>query len=90
MPQYGGEMVTPMDSILSDVMPKDFRDESTLRCDLSSDGKGGFMFISNRVRLRKSPAHPKQLFDIKFKDRTLSFEVDIPEVLAVKEDIVVI
>ena len=83
-------MVTPMDSILSDVMPKDFSDETTLRCDLSSDGKGGFMFISNRVRLRKSPAHPEQLFDTEFKDRTLSFEVDIPEVLAVKEDIVVI
>lgn len=74
-----GEMLAPMDTNLPDVMPTDLSDETTLRCALRTDGKGGFMFISNRVRLNKLPSHPEQHFDIEFEDRTLSFEVDIPE-----------
>jgi len=73
-----GEILAPMDTVLPDVMPKDLGDETTLRCALRSDGKGGFMFISNRVRLNKLPEHPAQRFEIEFEDRNLSFKIDIP------------
>lgn len=74
-----GEIMAPMDPVLPDIMPKDLNDETTLRCALRSDGKSGFLFVSNRVRLKKLPAHPAQKFDIDFEDRKLSFEIDIPE-----------
>lgn len=73
-----GEILAPMDPVLPDVMPKDLSDETTLRCALRSDGKSGFLFVSNRARINKFPAHPVQKFDIEFEDRNLSFEVDIP------------
>ncbi len=74
-----GEILAPMDTVLPDVLPENLSDEKTLRCALRTSGSGGFMFISNRVRLKKLPGHPGHTFDIDFEDRKLSFTVDIPE-----------
>ena len=42
-----GESLAPMVAVFPDVVPKDFLDMDTLRCSVRSDGKTGFLFISN-------------------------------------------
>lgn len=44
-----GETLATMPSTLSDEMPVDFTDCSTLRCALRSDGERGFLFYNNHV-----------------------------------------
>lgn len=73
-----GEILAPMDTVLPDVMPANLDDMTTLRCALRTDGKSGFLFVSNRMRTDILPAHPGQQFDIDFEDRHLSFCLDIP------------
>ena len=59
-------------------MPVSLEDTETLRCALRSDGCGGFLFVNNHIRLQVLPAHPAHHFSFDFKERTVSFELDIP------------
>lgn len=74
-----GEMLAPMTAIMPDQAPSSKADTKTLRCALRSDGNSGFLFVNNHIRLHKMPAHPAHGFHIVFNDRTVSFNLDIPE-----------
>ena len=74
-----GEMLAPMASVLPTEMPASLNDTETLRCAMRSDGKRGFLFVNNHIRLQKMPAHPAHTFTAAFAEETVSFTVDIPE-----------
>lgn len=74
-----GEMLAPMTSVLPTEMPASLNDTETLRCAMRSDGKCGFLFVNNHIRLQKMPAHPAHTFTAAFAEETVSFTVDIPE-----------
>jgi len=73
-----GEILAPMVPVMPTEMPVSLEDTDTLRCALRSDGCGGFLFVNNHIRLQALPAHPAHHFSFDFKDRTVSFELDIP------------
>ena len=73
-----GEIFAPTYSVLPEEMPENHFDTDTVRCALRTDGKGGFLFINNHLRLNKRPAYPTVPFTFSFTDRTLSFDMDIP------------
>ena len=73
-----GEMLAPMIPVFPTEMPSSLNDEGTLRCALRSDGKSGFLFVNNHVRLKKLPPHPGERFTIDFAEESVSFSLDIP------------
>ena len=73
-----GERLAPMDAIMPDLSPASTEDTQTLRCALRSDGKSGFLFINNYIRLHSMPAHPAHSFSIDFCGGTVCFTLDIP------------
>ncbi len=74
-----GEMLAPMEAVMPSVMPASLEDTETLRCAFRSDGSGGFLFINNHIRLQKFTAHPAHRFTFDLTNRTVSFELDVPE-----------
>jgi len=74
-----GEMLAPMEAVMPSEMPASLSDTETLRCAFRTNGTGGFLFINNHIRLEKLPAHPAHRFTFDLSDRTVSFEMDIPE-----------
>lgn len=73
-----GEILAPMSVIMPEESPASLKDTETVRCALRSDGRRGFLFINNHIRLHKMPTHPNQSFEMDFKDRHVSFSLDIP------------
>lgn len=73
-----GEMLAPMDPVMPSEMPVSLNDTDTLRCALRSDGDGGFLFVNNHIRLQVLPARPAHRFTFEFRDRTVTFDLDIP------------
>lgn len=73
-----GEILAPMSAIMPDEAPSSTDDTQTLRCALRSDQNSGFLFINNHIRLHKMPAHHAHTFNIDFKDRQVSFAIDVP------------
>ena len=73
-----GEILAPAVAVMPDETPSSKEDEQTLRCALRSDGKCGFLFINNHLRLRRRAAHPAHTFTIDFQDRQVSFTLDVP------------
>ena len=73
-----GEMLAPMDPVMPSEMPVSLEDTETLHCALRSDGNGGFLFVNNHIRLQALPARPAHRFTFEFRDRTVTFDLDIP------------
>jgi hypothetical protein len=71
-------MLAPMDVYYPDVKPKDQYDVDTVRASVRSDGEKGFLFVCNHVRLAKRPEIKDTSFEVEFKNRTVSFCIDIP------------
>lgn len=74
-----GSKLAPMDVYYPDVKPVDRYDESTLRASLRSDGKSGFLFVCNHVRLKRRPAIRDARIDVELDDRKIEVYLDIPE-----------
>ena len=74
-----GEMLAPMVPVFPTEMPASLDDTETLRCALRTDGRSGFLFVNNHIRLQKLPAHPAHTFTAEFAEETVSFTVDVPE-----------
>jgi hypothetical protein len=72
-------MLAPMDVYYPDVKPSDQYDESTLRASLRSDGKSGFLFICNHVRLKRRLAISDARIDVELDDRKIEVYLDVPE-----------
>ncbi|MBR3842206.1 MAG: beta-galactosidase [Christensenellaceae bacterium] len=73
--QYG-EKLAPMPAVMPDKMPFGLEDEETLRCAVRTDGKSGFLFINNHVRLKKLPAHRNAEFAIALANETLTVQLE--------------
>ena len=73
-----GSILAPMDTVLPDLKPASLDDRTILRCALRTDGKGGFLFVNNHMRLTQLPAHPGEQFRFDFRDREISLTLDIP------------
>ncbi len=52
-----GEILAPMDAVISPDEPRDPEETGTLRTAVRSDGKSGFLFINNYQRRRTMPRH---------------------------------
>ena len=74
-----GEMLAPMNPVMPETMPTSLDDTKTLRCALRTDGKGGFLFVNNHIRLEKLPARKGYRFDFAFDGGDLAVELDVPE-----------
>ena len=74
-----GTMLAPMEVYYPDIKPKDNYDEETVRASLRSDGEKGFIFICNHVRVGRRAEIKGAEFEVEFKNRNLSFTLDIPE-----------
>ena len=74
-----GKHLAPMEAIMPTVMPASLDDTETLRCAFRSDSRGGFLFVNNHIRLKKLPAHPAHRFTFDLENRTISFDLDVPE-----------
>lgn len=71
-----GEMLAPMNAAMPDTMPTALNDTETLRCGLRTDGRGGFLFVNNHIRLEKLPARQETVvFGFDGGDVTVSLEV---------------
>jgi hypothetical protein len=73
-----GEMLAPMEPVMPSEMPASLNDTETLRCAFRTDGKGGFLFVNNHIRLHELPVHPKHRFAFDFADESVAFDLDIP------------
>ena len=73
-----GELLAPMRAVMPDEMPSSLSDETTLRCALRTDGKGGFLFVNNHIRLKKLPARRAYPFVFRFAEESVAFEMDVP------------
>ena len=73
-----GEMLAPMEPVMPSEMPASLNDTETLRCAFRTDGKGGFLFVNNHIRLHELPGHPNHRFAFDFADESVAFDLDIP------------
>ncbi len=73
-----GELLAPMTAVMPNEMPTSLADTETLRCALRTDGKGGFLFVNNHIRLKKLPEKKSCPFTFRFAEETVSFEMDVP------------
>ncbi|MBX3751738.1 MAG: beta-galactosidase, partial [Opitutaceae bacterium] len=63
-----GEKLAAMDTFLPPVRPTGRDDVTTLRWSVRSDGRSGFVFVSNHERGRELPAKPGVQFDLTLGD----------------------
>jgi hypothetical protein len=68
-----GAQLAGMPTVLPDLIPQGRDDVSTLRWAVRSDGRSGFVFVSNYERARQLPAKPDVQFSIDLHGRTLTF-----------------
>lgn len=69
---FGGHLAG-MPPVLPEIIPQGRDDVTTLRWSVRSDGKSGFVFVSNYERARQLPAKTDVRFSIKLPGRMLTF-----------------
>ncbi len=63
-----GHLVAPMRSVLPDKQPEGQHDRDTLRWAVRSDGRAGFLFVTNHQPHEPLPPHPDTTFSLEFPD----------------------